>query len=237
VKVLATNLSPYTTYYYRFAGPGTNNYSHVGRTKTAPLPSQAISARFAVLNCEDYIGRYYNTLAHLVLNESNQCDFVVDIGDYIYETTGDPSFQATNGPRSIVFNDLAGARQLGTPAAPFYAAASLDNYRQLYRTYTSDPNLTRVRELFPLVAMWDDHEYANDAWGATSTDFNGKTNEYNLVRKHNAEQAFYEYLPISIGLDNQGVQVDASILYPNTKIYRNLQYGSLLDIYLTDYRT
>jgi alkaline phosphatase D len=237
VKVLATNLSPYTTYYYRFSGPGPNNYSPVGRTKTAPAPDQAVSARFAVLNCQDYIGHYYNTLAHLVLNESNKCDFVVHVGDYIYETTGDPSFQATNGARAIVFDDLAGARQLGTPAAPFYAAASLDNYRQLLRTYTSDPNLLRVRELFPMINIWDDHEYANDCWGATSTDFNGKTNEYNLTRRHNAEQAFLEYLPINIGLDNQGVQIDSSILYPNAKIYRNIQYGSLLDIFLTDYRS
>ena len=237
VKVMATNLNPYTTYYYQFYGTDTNNASPVGRTKTAPAPGQSVNARFAVLNCQDYIGRYYNTLAHLVLNESNKCDFVAYIGDYIYETTGDPSFQATNGPRSITFNDLAGARQLGTSNAPFYAAASLDNYRQLYHTYTSDPNLLKVRQLFPMIVMWDDHEYANDAWGATSTDYNGKTNEFNPQRRRNAQQAFYEHMPIAVGLDSQGVQIDSSILYPTTQIYHNFQYGSLLDIYLTDYRS
>jgi alkaline phosphatase D len=153
VKTRLEGLSANTFYYYRFGFNGT--WSHVGRTKTAPAPEQAVPQRFAYLNCQDYIGRNYNTLAHLVQNESNRLDFVVHLGDYIYETTGDPSFQATGAVRSITFNDTNGAIRLGSAFTPYYAASSLDNYRQLYRTYRSDASLQRVHELFPMVAIWD----------------------------------------------------------------------------------
>lgn len=235
VKVQIDGLSPYTTYYYRFLSGG--DLSPVGRTRTAPSADQAVPVRFAVLNCQDYIGRYYNTLAHLVQTESNRVDFVVHLGDYIYETTGDPSFQSGGGARSIAFNDTNGAIRLGIPSAPFYAAASLDNYRQLYRTYRSDPNLQRLHELFPVINIWDDHEYANDCWGATATDFSGRSDEFNPARRQHAEQAFFEYLPISMGYDAQGVSVDAASLYPNAHVNRNFRFGSLVELFLTDYRS
>lgn len=235
VKVRVDSLDPYTTYYYRFIAGGT--VSPVGRTKTAPAPEQAVPVRFAVINCQDYVGRYYNTLAHLVLTESNQVDFVVHLGDYIYETTGDPSFQAGGSTRAIAFADTNGAIRLGTASAPFYAAASLDNYRQLYRTYRSDANLQRLHELFPVINIWDDHEFANDCWGANSTDLSGRQPEPNVARRQNAEQAFFEYLPIAAGFDAHGVNVDASGLYPNVRIDRNFRFGSLVELFLTDYRS
>jgi phosphodiesterase/alkaline phosphatase D-like protein/2',3'-cyclic-nucleotide 2'-phosphodiesterase (5'-nucleotidase family) len=235
VKVRADGLDPYTTYYYRFISGG--EVSPVGRTKTAPAPEQAAPVRFAVINCQDYIGRFYNTLAHLVLTESNQVDFVVHLGDYIYETTGDPSFQSGGATRAIAFADTNGAIRLGRADAPFYAAASLDNYRQLYRTYRSDSNLQRLHELFPVINIWDDHEFANDCWGANATDLTGRQVDSNVARRHNAEQAFFEYLPIASGFDGQGVKVDASGLYPNARIDRNFRFGSLVELFMTDYRS
>ena len=235
VKVRVSGLDPRTTYYYRFLHNG--EVSPTGRTKTAPSPNDPVPVRFAVLNCMDYVGRYYNTLAHLALTEADSTDFVAHLGDYIYETTGDPSFQATSGPRQIKFDDEAGAVRLGGAASPFYAAASLDNYRQLYRTYRADPALQRVHELFPFVNIWDDHEFADDCWGAHTTTSDGRSVELNADRRRNAERAFFEYLPIGIGMDDQGVRIDDSILYPNARIYRNFRFGSLFQLFLTDYRS
>ena len=50
VKVDATGLSPFTVYYYRFSVCNSNNYSPVGRTKTAPLPNDTsvTELKFAV---------------------------------------------------------------------------------------------------------------------------------------------------------------------------------------------
>jgi alkaline phosphatase D len=237
IKVRVTGLNPRTRYWYRFTYGGTNR-SPVGRTQTAALPTDPAPVRFAYLNCQDYIGRHYNVLADLARREADTLDFVVHLGDYIYETTGDPSFQTTNSPRSIVFDDLAGAKPLGTPTAPFYAARSLDNYRQLYRTYRSDPNLQRIHELFPMIVIWDDHEFANDCWGANSTDSDGReASELDLPRRRNAEQAWFEFIPTGVALSDTGTLFTAADLFPNTRIYRNFQFGANLGLFLTDYRT
>lgn len=235
VKVRVNGLQPGTHYWYRFTYGASR--SAIGRTKTAPAPHQSPAVRFAFLNCQDYVGRYYNTLSHLVTHEPDNLDFVVYLGDYVYETTGDPSFQTTGGTRQIEFADEAGAIELGSAEAPYFAAASLDNYRQLYRTYRSDRLLQRVHELFPVIAIWDDHEYSNDHWQETATYFDGRQVEASVSRKRNAEQAFYEYLPIDVGLDDRGVQVDDTVLFPNTRIYRDFQFGQRLHLLVTDFRT
>ncbi|MCL4176915.1 MAG: alkaline phosphatase D family protein [Verrucomicrobia bacterium] len=177
VKVAAAGLQPATHYWYRFVYQDTQ-FSPVGRTKTAPAPDQSVAVRFAFLNCQDYVGRYYNTLSHLVEHEADSLDFIVHLGDYIYETTGDPGFQTTSGDRSIAFQDDAGAIDLGG----FQAAASLDNYRELYRIYRTDPILQRLHELFPMLVIWDDHEYSNDRHGAHGTYRDGRTNELDPER-------------------------------------------------------
>ena len=46
--------------------------------------------RFAVVYCQDYIGRYYNAYLKMLLDHDEDIDFIVHLGDYIYETTGDP---------------------------------------------------------------------------------------------------------------------------------------------------
>jgi alkaline phosphatase D len=148
VRVKVTGLKPGKHYWYRFFHSQGTRFaaSPLGRTKTAPKENQGVPVKFAVVNCQDYVGRYYNPYWRLLVEDP---DFVVHLGDYIYETSGDPTFQTPVPGRTIQFDDLAGAIQLGDPTNPFYAAASLDNYRQLYRTYKADPLLQGVHERFP----------------------------------------------------------------------------------------
>ena len=235
VKTKATGLAPRTRYYYRFVYGGQS--SAIGRTQTAPAPNDPVPVRFSYICCQDYIGRYYNTLADLVNREADNLDFVVHLGDYIYETVNEGSFQNTNSYRQIQFRDLAGAKVLGTVTSPVFAASSLDNYRQLYETYHSDPTLQALHEKVPMINIWDDHEYADDCYGANSTDSNGLLNESDPTRRQHGEQAFFEFIPIDQGYDDQGVSIDSSMLFPNARIYRNLSFGSLVDLFLTDYRS
>jgi alkaline phosphatase D len=232
VKVEVPGLAPGTHYWYRFTYQGSET-SPVGRTKTAPAPDQPETVRFAFLNCQDYVGRYYNTLAHLVQREADSLDFIVHLGDYVYETTGDPGFQTPGEGRSLVFGDSEGALDLGG----FQAARSLDNYRDLYRIYRSDPVLQRLHELFPVIAIWDDHEFSDDRHGGTATYLDGEKDELDIARLHNSEQAFFEYLPIGIGLDDVGVNVTPAELFPNTRIFRDFHFGAHLHLLLTDYRS
>ena len=236
VKVKVEGLSPYTDNYYPFAFDG--NKSPVGRTRTAPDPTSDQAVRFAVVYCQDYIGRYYNAYLKMLLDHDEDIDFIVHLGDYIYETTGDPQFQDPDSDRSIEFEDTEGAINLGTEENPNYAAASLSNYRDLYRTYRDDEVLQEVHERWPMLVIWDDHEYSNDAWGATATYSNGRQDEYDVERKQNSERAFFEWVPIDAGLGEDGLlDIGADDLYPNSMIYRDLIYGSNLHLVLTDLRT
>ncbi len=115
VKVRVDGLAPYTTYYYRFIyGSGAMmDYSPTGRTRTAPAPDSNQPVKFAVVYCQDYIGRYYNSYAKLLQDHDEDIDFVVHLGDYVYETTGNPIHQDPDSDRKVVFEDIDGAINLG----------------------------------------------------------------------------------------------------------------------------
>lgn len=240
LKLKVVDLQPGTFYYYRFLFEmdGMLLSTSTGRTRTAPAPDADVPVRFAVLNCQDYIGRYYNTLLHL-LEQDPEPDFLVHVGDYIYETTGDPSFQGGNAGRTIAFSDTDGAIALGGGDTVFYAASSLGNYREIYQAYRADPVMQRLNERFPLIAIWDDHEYSDDCWQATATFFDGLRDEADPARRLRAEQVYFEYMPVDYPTQpgTGVVEADNSQLYPNTVLYRDLQFGRHLHLLLTDYRS
>jgi alkaline phosphatase D len=238
LKVKVTGLSAGTTYYYRFilTSKGAAYASRTGRTRTAKASAVDAKVSFAVLNCQDYIGRYYNTTQHLVALDLD-LDFVLAIGDYIYETTGDPSFQAPTAGRSIVFNDAAGAIHLGSGSSAYQAAKSVDNYRQLYRTYRADKQLQALHEKYPFILTWDDHEYSNDCWGDVATYSNGRQNEKDTTRRVNSEQAFFEFQAIDDGSPDGVIDTPRSALYPNTKLWRAFTFGKNLELVMTDFRS
>lgn len=235
LKVKIMGLDPYTTYYYRFTteASGSTTGTRVGRAKTAPQPNADVPVKFAYISCQDYTNRYYNTLAHMVAAQDD-LDFVVHLGDYIYETTGDSTFQDTEGERVAIFSDESEAIPLGEG----YAARGLSNYRDLYKIYRSDPMLQAVHERYPMIAIWDDHEFSDDSWGDRATYFDGKVDEQDTERKLNSERAYAEFMPLEFGLNADGqLAVGAESLYPNTQIYRDFRYGSHLHLLLTDTRT
>ena len=80
VKVDVTGLSPNTFYFYEFESNG--SYSPVGRTKTLPL-GDVNNVRFAVVSCANLEAGYFNV--YEAINERNDVDAVLMLGDYIYE--------------------------------------------------------------------------------------------------------------------------------------------------------
>ncbi|HZJ53558.1 MAG TPA: alkaline phosphatase D family protein [Myxococcaceae bacterium] len=239
IKVRVKRLSPGNTYYYRFSlVQGRTRYrSTAGRTRTAPEASADVPIRFAVANCQDYVGRYWNSYQQLLTIAPHELDFFLAIGDYIYETTAADGVPA--GSRAIVFGKPSEAIDLG---GGNLAARSVGNYRDLYRTYRSDPLLQQVHARWPMIATWDDHEYSDDCWGSTATYFNGRKNEKDDERRRNAEQAFFEYMPIDEGAPGSDPSVDVVTterpqLYPNQKLWRSFVFGQHLELVMTDYRS
>ncbi|MBK8175583.1 MAG: alkaline phosphatase D family protein [Rhodospirillales bacterium] len=241
VRVKITGLSPRQTYFYRFLAFDGLARSRVGRTRTAPAPHAATPVRFAYANCQDFVGRWFNSYLPLLTREYNDLDFLVHLGDFIYETTGDPRYAHPTSQRSVHFDDAAGAIRLGEADAPYLAARTLSNYRQLHRHYRSDRILQRVLARFPLVAIWDDHEFSDDSWRTTSTYFEGRKPESDPERLRNAERAWLEYMPIDDAPDEprlaEIIDTAPDRLYPNVRIWRGLRFGRTVNLTLTDYRS
>ncbi len=235
VKVRVTDLQPGEWFYYRFVyHKGDTWYaSRVGRSKSAPAVDADVAVRFPVLSCQDF-ARWFNVLALLAQEEF---DFVVHLGDYIYETTADPDFQVPIPGRTFEFDDLAGALVFneGQPTE-YHAAKSLDNYRQLYRTYRGDRALQIIHERAPMICTWDDHEFSNDCHGSTATYFGGRVDENDVARRKAANQAWFEYMPVDY--EDPAFEYDPAAEFPgDLVIYRAFQYGAHLHLAMTDERT
>ena len=236
VKVRLAGISPATVYYYRFIYEKGGKFytSKIGRTKTAPADTADVSVKFAFVSCQDYIGRFYNTYSRLL---KEPLDFVVHLGDYVYETTGDPTFQNTTG-RAVEFSDKASALELTAGSGEkYYAAKSLSNYRDLYKIYRSDAVLQKVHETFPMIATWDDHEFSDDCHGAVASYLDGKADETDVDRRKAANQAWFEYMPVDY-LGDPEFKYDVTKDFPgDIKIWRDFGFGKHMHLVMTDLRS
>lgn len=107
LRVKVVGLQPRTTYFYRFVLLHDDGLftSQTGRTRTAPSVADDRPVKFALWSCQDFEGRYYNAWQRL-LQLDEDLDFVLGLGDYIYEKVpASPSSQ----PRSVRFSDPAQA--------------------------------------------------------------------------------------------------------------------------------
>jgi alkaline phosphatase D len=231
VRVVPTGLESGRHYYYRFAAGTVTTL--VGRTKTAPADGSDVPVRFAFCSCQDFIGRYYHSWKALL--DEPDLDFVMFLGDYIYESVGDARFQSPSPDREIKLPD-------GLDTSPEQdksriAAGTLNDYRALYRAYRSDAHLREVHRRYPFIITWDDHEFADDCWRDHSTSYNEldpitkkPTTERNPPRRHAANRAFSEYQPAEVTFNGEAAPPD------DIKIYRSLRWGKHVELFMTDER-
>ena len=223
VRAKVTNLVPDSLYYYRFVAG--SDISVTGQTKSAPTASaNKDRVRFAWMTCQDWSTNHW---AAMELLATEDLDFLVHVGDYIYETVG-AAFQTGQveaGHSKIILPNGA-----PLPSGGVYAN-SLEDYRTLYRTYRSDKRLQELHRKFPMVAIWDDHEFSDDCWQDHQTYTN--ENKRETARRRSANQAWVEYMPIDFG----DVSFDLNrVAYDNIRIYRDFRFGSLLHLVMTDER-
>ncbi len=233
VKVRVDGLMPSTTYYYQFTyvNGAVRNASRVGRTRTAPDLDDDRDVTFAVVSCQDFGGKYFHAYRQLA---EQPLDFLLHLGDYIYETTDDPSFQSATPARTVTFS--APDETLSIDGGTVLAARSLGNYRDLYRTYKSDPDLQRVHELFPLIAIPDDHEFANDCYGATATYTDDREDEQDFERRRAADKAWFEYTPVDYGAPPASALDEMTSFPADLTLYRSFVFGQRLELVVTDLR-
>ena len=70
------------------------------------------------------------------------------------------------------------------------------DYRERYAQYHTDPGLQALRAAAPLIAIWDDHETANDSWKGGAENHQSATEGDWIARRDAALKAYYEWIPI-----------------------------------------
>jgi alkaline phosphatase D len=201
VKTDVIGLQSDTTYYYRFSAAGAQ--SPVGRTRT--LPSGAANRlRIAVVSCASLAHGYFN--AYRKIAQRADLDLVVHLGDYIYEYA---------------------SGQYGNVRAyePTTETITLADYRTRHAQYKRDADLQEVHRQHPMVAIWDDHEVANNANASGAANHTEGTEGVWTVRVAAALQAYYEWMPVRV--------VSSSDLRKNNRIFA---FGSLVDLLLLEQR-
>lgn len=207
-KVDATGLAAGEVYFYRFLDQ-TNASSPVGTTRTLPASSVA-SVKFAVFSCALYAEGYFN--AYDAAAKSG-AQYGIHLGDYIYEYgAGSTEFGNSSTPA-------------GRTPVPTTDIVSLEDYRARYAQYRSDPNLQAAHAAMPWITVWDDHEFANNAWMDGAENHDPATQGSWAKRKAVAAQAYHEWLPIRTP--------DASNLL---KIYRRFDFGNIFTLHMLDTR-
>ena len=201
-KVDAASLEPGRTYFYRFNALG--KASPVGRTRT--LPAGGIDRlRFGVCSCSNYPQGYFNAYANLAARDD--LDAVLHLGDYIYEYGRD-----------------GGDAGLGRDVLPAREILALSDYRTRYAQYRRDPHLQAVHRRHPFIAVWDDHEIANNAWSGGAENHQPETEGAFEARRVAAVRAYFEWMPIRAFPDGAG------------RIYRSFRFGDLADLIMLDTR-
>lgn len=202
-KADASGLQAGTAYFYRFSQGGT--HSPVGRTRT--LPQTADSLKLAVMSCTNYPAGFFNVYAEVAKSDA---EFALHLGDYIYE-------YAADGYAS------SAAASLGRVSLPANELRTLNDYRARHAQYKSDPDSKNLHALKPMIAVWDDHEVANDAYKDGAENHTSSTEGAWADRKAAALQAYHEWMPIRTGADK-------------SKIYRSFNFGNLVSLHMLDTR-
>jgi len=256
-RVLAAGLKPAQLYWYRFTDEHGRG-SRIGRTLTAPAENDRRPVRFTFVSCQNVCQGAQNAYRRMIFEDERrppdaQLDFVLHLGDFIYEVTWYPE-DRPQGMYDRRLRDLV-RFQTGQKAQDFHVPVTLEDYRILYRAYLQDPDLQDARARWPFVCVWDNHEFSWRGWqGIMKLD----AAQPAQTRKVAANQSWFEYQPARV-MRPGGVVIesfdppkvmDAPVtrfdehglgLEPNNLaairsllVYRRLRFGSHVDLIITD---
>ncbi|MEW2132779.1 alkaline phosphatase D family protein [Streptomyces sp. NPDC005435] len=205
VKADIRGLAPATDYWFRFSSGGTD--SPVARTRTAPAPDANVTGlRFGVVSCANWEAGYFSPYRHLAAR--GDLDAWLHLGDYIYEYGS---------------GEYASRDKVVRPHAPAHEILTLSDYRVRHAKYKTDPDLQALHLKAPVVAIWDDHEFADNAWSGGATNHTEGAEGTWSARQAAAKQAYFEWMPVRPAVAGT--------------TYRRLRFGKLADLSLLDLRS
>lgn len=259
-RVLAAGLAPRTEYWYRFID-AEGHGSRIGRTLTAPDAHDSRPVRFAFVSCQSVNEGAQNAYRRMIFEDERRApaerlDFVLHLGDFIYEIVEYPSELKTRYDRTIV--DI-GEIPDGRKVQDFHVPTTVDGYRFVYRAYLHDPDIQDARARFPFVGIWDNHEFSWQGW-QSNVKYEGKVEPAQAI-KVAANQAWFEYIPARIRkvsgpsleafdpprvvsapvptVDAEGLGMEPNNLAAIGSLiaYRTLNFGPHVELIITDLRS
>ena len=255
-RVLVGGLKPAKTYWYRFTDADGNG-SRVGRTITAPLPTDSRPVNFAFVSCQDINEGKLNAYRRMIYEDerapaAEKLGFVLHLGDFIYEVVQYPDEVKTRYDRTIY--EVARIPD-GHKVGNFHIPLTLEGYRAVYKGYLIDPDLQDARARWPFVVIWDNHEFSWQGWQSNVKAARFERPGQSI--KVAANQAWFEFIPARVArgsqllerfdpptvkdvpiteFDSNGLGVEPNNLTAinSLRAYRSLQYGRHLDLIITD---
>ena len=209
VHVEVGGLEPATEYHYGFEAAGERTAS--GRTRTLPGPG-AQRVRFATCSCAKFNAGYFNAYARIA--ERGDLDFLLHLGDYIYEAANKPAAGQTPGA------------DIGRPFEPDGECRTLAEYRTRYAQYRRDPDVQALHLALPMIAALDDHELADGAWAGGADAHDPALHGPWAERREAAIRARWEWLPA-----RPPDPADRS------RVFRKVELGGLAEILICDIRS
>ena len=178
-RITIRNLEPGRWYFYRFIAPD-GSMSVIGRTRTLPV-GDVSKFGIGLFSCSNLGFGWFNAYAHAC--ERSDLDVMIHVGDYIYE------YPLGSYPdlKSLI---------PGRHIEPENETVSLEDYRLRYASYRLDPDLQRLHQFYPMIAQWDDHEFANDAWMDGAENHQSASEGDWALRKAAAERVYREWMPV-----------------------------------------
>src|SRR5437868_2284209 len=255
-RVLVGGLKPAQVYWYRFTDADGNG-SRIGRTITAPRANDPRPINFAFVSCQDVNEGKLNAYRRMIFEDeraasAEQLDFVLHLGDFIYEVVEYPEEQPTRYDRTIF--EVARLPD-GGKVGKFHFPLTVDGYRAVYKGYLADPDLQDARARWPFVAIWDNHEFSWQGWQSIQKAVKAQPGQSIKVA---ANQAWWEYLPSRCNKvsgpslesfdppavknvaiekwDEDGLGDEPNNLAAINSLigYRTYRYGKHLDLIITD---
>ncbi len=224
VHVEATGLQPSTRYAYRFT---LGDFATDGVTRTAPAAgSIPDKLRFAFCSCAEYEFAYPHAYELMARDEP---DFIVHLGDYIYEKTYDEFYRSDVPPpvrRPGCENLSEGQKRVRFLKFDRTAKVkTLSQFRRRYAEYKSDPRLQYAHQNCPFVVTWDDHEVENDYAGEISE---VREAEDFVATRIAAYRAYFENMPVRLSV--------LPVVAKRRQLYRAFDFGNLLRLNMLDER-
>jgi len=202
VKPVAGGLAPGCWYWFRFRD-AQGRLSAVGRTRTLP-DGRVDRFRLGLFSCSNLGFGWFNAYGHAAARRD--IDLMVHVGDYLYEY---------NRGRYPTAADTAPGRLV----EPATETIHLADYRLRFAAYRADPDLQRLHQLFPMIAMWDDHETANDSWQNGAQNHMPASEGEWADRKAAAMRAYHEWLPVSdAAWESYEIGTLATLFRPETRL-------------------